>query len=64
MMRLTRNSRTKCSMRLDPWLIRLGFPQNFNSRPATAIVETAKLKGCDLIVMASHGRRGLRKLFL
>ena len=35
-----------------------------NAHPATAIVETAKARGCDLIVMASHGRRGLRKLFL
>ena len=35
-----------------------------NAHPATAIVETAKSKGCDLIVMASHGRRGLRKLLL
>ena len=35
-----------------------------NSHPATAIIETAKSRGCDLIVMASHGRRGLRKLFL
>ena len=32
--------------------------------PATAIIETAKSRGCDLIVMASHGRRGFRKLFL
>ena len=32
--------------------------------PATAIIETAKSRGCDLIVMASHGRRGLRKLLL
>jgi nucleotide-binding universal stress UspA family protein len=35
-----------------------------NAHPATAIVETAKSRGCDLIVMASHGHRGLRKLFL
>ena len=35
-----------------------------NARPATAIIETAKSRGCDLIVMASHGRRGLRKLLL
>jgi nucleotide-binding universal stress UspA family protein len=34
------------------------------SHPATAIIETAKSKGCDLIVMASHGHRGLKKLFL
>ena len=35
-----------------------------NAHPATAIVETAMSRGCDLIVMASHGRRGLKKLFL
>ena len=35
-----------------------------NAHTATAIIETAKSRGCDLIVMASHGRRGLRKLFL
>src|SRR5215475_8350007 len=35
-----------------------------NAHPATAIVETAKSKGCDLIVMSSHGRRGLKKLWL
>ena len=35
-----------------------------NAHPATAIIETAKSRGCDLIVMSSHGRRGLSKLFL
>jgi len=35
-----------------------------NAYPSSAIIETAKSKGCDLIVMASHGRRGLRKLLL
>jgi nucleotide-binding universal stress UspA family protein len=35
-----------------------------NAHPATAIIETAKSRGCELIVMASHGHRGLRKLFL
>ena len=35
-----------------------------NAHPATAIIETAKSNGCDLIVMGSHGRRGLSKLFL
>ena len=35
-----------------------------NAHPATTIIETAKSKGCDLIVMASHGRPGLRKLLL
>jgi nucleotide-binding universal stress UspA family protein len=32
--------------------------------PAEGIVEAAKARGCDLIVMASHGRRGLSKLIL
>ena len=32
--------------------------------PAESIVETAQAKGCDLIVMASHGRRGLSRLLL
>ena len=35
-----------------------------DAHPATAIIETAKSRGCDLIVMGSHGRRGLRKLLL
>src|SRR5262249_39266107 len=35
-----------------------------NAYPAAAIIETAKSRGCDLIIMASHGRRGLRKLLL
>lgn len=32
--------------------------------PADGIIETAKEKDADLIVMASHGRRGLSKLLL
>ena len=32
--------------------------------PWRAIVDTAKAKKCDLIVMASHGRRGLEALLL
>ncbi len=32
--------------------------------PAPTIVETAAERGCDLIVMTSHGRRGLTRLVL
>jgi nucleotide-binding universal stress UspA family protein len=32
--------------------------------PYQAIIETAQAKGCDLIVMASHGRRGVGALLL
>ena len=35
-----------------------------NQYPAEGIVETAKAKACDLIVMASHGRRGVAKLLM
>jgi len=32
--------------------------------PAEGIIEAAKDKSCDLIVMASHGRRGLSRMVL
>lgn len=32
--------------------------------PAEGIIKTAKARSCDLIVMASHGRRGLTRLLL
>jgi nucleotide-binding universal stress UspA family protein len=32
--------------------------------PAEGIMATANTKKCDLIVMASHGRRGISRLFL
>jgi nucleotide-binding universal stress UspA family protein len=35
-----------------------------NERPYKAIIATAKNKGCDLIVMASHGRSGLSAVVL
>ena len=35
-----------------------------NDHPWEAIVNTAKAKGCDLIVMASHGQRGVSALIL
>lgn len=34
------------------------------AQPAEAIIATAGERQCDLIVMASHGRRGLRRLLL
>lgn len=36
----------------------------FNDHPFEAIIELATKKGCDLIVMASHGRRGLAGLLI
>jgi nucleotide-binding universal stress UspA family protein len=33
-------------------------------QPHEVIVETAKAEGCDLIAMASHGRRGVAAMVL
>jgi nucleotide-binding universal stress UspA family protein len=35
-----------------------------DQHPAEGIIDAAKKRGCDLIVMASHGRRGLSKWLL
>lgn len=35
-----------------------------DARAADAILETAEAQGCDLIVMASHGRRGVERMLL
>ncbi len=35
-----------------------------SSHPYAVIVETAEKRGCDLIMMASHGRRGVQALLI
>lgn len=35
-----------------------------HEHPCQAIIDTAKGKGCDLIMMASHGRRGISAIVL
>jgi nucleotide-binding universal stress UspA family protein len=35
-----------------------------DAQPAEAIIATARSRHCDLIVMSSHGRRGLRRFVL
>jgi nucleotide-binding universal stress UspA family protein len=35
-----------------------------HEHPYRAIIETAESKGCDAILMASHGRRGMSSLLL
>src|SRR5262245_56263187 len=35
-----------------------------HQHPYAAIIETAEGRGCDLIVMASHGRRGMSAIVL
>ncbi len=36
----------------------------FHDHPFEAIIDAAKQHGCDLIVMASHGRRGIAGLLI
>ena len=49
---------------LQPPAQRLGVVHVPESAPAEGIIATAEKQGCDLIVMASHGRRGLGRLVL
>lgn len=44
--------------------VQVELVREVGTSPAAAIVETAKRLGCDLIVMASHGRRGVRRVLL
>lgn len=44
--------------------VKVDMAHEIDVSPAEAIVRTAKLSGCDLIVMSSHGRRGLQKMLL
>ena len=44
--------------------ILIDFVHEIDDSPAQAILRAARIKGCDLIVMASHGRRGAARLLL
>ena len=61
-------SAAKCLSAVDSAALKLGVScdtKHLSDRyPAEAIIDYAKDKNCDLIVMASHGRRGIRRLLL
>ena len=44
--------------------VRCDTVQIEHDHPYAAIIETAKERGCDLIVMASHGRSGIAAMVL
>lgn len=44
--------------------ITVDLTHEVDDSPAEAIVRSAKLRDCDLIVMSAHGRRGIQKLLL
>ena len=61
-------SRTRVVLRLLPSVERTRY-ENFLSRSewgyvSDALIATAKKQKVDLIVMASHGRRGIKRLLL
>jgi nucleotide-binding universal stress UspA family protein len=61
-------SAAKCLAAVDDAAKKLGIACDTrhlsDQYPAEGIVAYAKEKNCDLIVMASHGRRGLSRLLL
>ena len=44
--------------------VAINLAHEIDNSPADAIVRYAKLNGCDLIVMTSHGRRGMQRALL
>ncbi len=61
-------SATKCLTAVDSAANKLGIPCDTkhlsDQYPAEGIIAYAKENNCDLIVMASHGRRGISRLLL
>lgn len=44
--------------------VKVDLTHELDEHPAEAIVRSAKLHQCDLIVMSSHGRRGVKRFLL
>ena len=54
----------KCKASADELGLRSKGMHIENRTPAEAILDVARVEACDLIVMASHGRRGLKGFLL
>ncbi|RWB19034.1 MAG: universal stress protein [Mesorhizobium sp.] len=54
----------KCKAEADALGVSANTLHIENKAPAEAILDTARAQACDLIVMASHGRRGFGRLVL
>jgi nucleotide-binding universal stress UspA family protein len=59
-----REALTKAKAIAEKHGVDISTRQDTNDSAAEAIVESARSLGCDLIVMASHGRRGISRLLL
>ncbi|UVK46454.1 universal stress protein [Mesorhizobium sp. AR07] len=62
--RFAREVLDKCKASADLANVRAKVVHIEDKKPAEAILELSQAQGCDLIVMASHGRRGLGRLLL
>jgi len=55
---------TQARMAADAAGVKIDTVQDVGDQPFRAIIDSAKAHACDLIVMASHGRRGMSALLL
>jgi nucleotide-binding universal stress UspA family protein len=55
---------TQAKMAADAASVKIETLQEIGDQPYRAIIECANANKCDLIVMASHGRRGVSALLL
>jgi nucleotide-binding universal stress UspA family protein len=62
--RYARDVLDKCKASADALGVHAKVLHVENRKPAEVILELSQAEGCDLIVMASHGRRGLGRLLL
>ena len=62
--RFARDVLDKCKASADLAGVHAKVVHIEDKKPAEAILELSQAAGCDLIVMASHGRRGLGRLLL
>lgn len=53
-----------CAARAEAKSVRATTRHIADMRPAEGILHIAELENCDLIVMATHGRRGLEKVLI
>jgi len=55
---------TQARMAADAAGVTIETVQDVGDQPFRAIIDSARANACDLIVMASHGRRGMSALLL
>lgn len=53
-----------CRARAGHWGVTAKTRHMADRKPAEGIMEAAEAEDCDLIVMATHGRRGVRKMLI